>query len=42
MKTRESGMPNEEMWSGFFSPEQALRAYPGRLSCHTPLGVSHG
>ena len=24
MKTRESGMPNEEMWSGFFSPEQTL------------------
>lgn len=24
MKTRESGMPDESMWSGFFSPEQAL------------------
>lgn len=24
MKTRESGMPDEQMWSGFFSPERAL------------------
>jgi len=24
MKTRESGMPDEQMWSGFFSPEQVL------------------
>jgi len=24
MKTRESGMPDESMWSGFFSPEQTL------------------
>ena len=23
-KTRESGMPDEPMWSGFFSPEQTL------------------
>ena len=24
MKQRESGMPDEQMWSGFFSPEQTL------------------
>lgn len=24
MKTRESGMPDESTWSGFFSPEQTL------------------
>lgn len=24
MKTRESGMPDEEMWTGFFSPEETL------------------
>lgn len=24
MKTRESGMPDESMWAGFFSPEQTL------------------
>ncbi len=24
MKTRESGMPDESMWSGFFSPEETL------------------
>jgi len=24
VKTRESGMPDESMWSGFFSPEQTL------------------
>jgi ubiquinone/menaquinone biosynthesis C-methylase UbiE len=24
MKARESGMPEEQMWSGFFSPEQTL------------------
>ena len=24
MKTRESGMPDEQMWSGFFSPKQVL------------------
>lgn len=26
MKTRESGMPDEGMWEGFFSPEQVLRS----------------
>ena len=25
LKARESGMPNEEMWSGFFSPEKILK-----------------
>jgi SAM-dependent methyltransferase len=25
MKTRESGMPSEEMWQGFFKPEEVLR-----------------
>ena len=24
MKTRESGMPDEERWSSFFSPEETL------------------
>lgn len=24
MKTRESGMPDEEMWAGFFSPQETL------------------
>jgi predicted RNA methylase len=26
MKTRESGMPDEAMWTSFFSPEQTLGA----------------
>lgn len=26
MKTRDSGMPEEEMWTGFFSPEETLSA----------------
>ena len=26
MKTRESGMPDEEMWQTFFSPSQTLLA----------------
>lgn len=25
MKVRDSGMPSEDMWSGFFSPEETLR-----------------
>ena len=25
MKTRESGMPDEAMWQGFFRPEEVLR-----------------
>jgi SAM-dependent methyltransferase len=27
MKTRESGMPEEEVWEGFFKPEEVLRSF---------------
>jgi SAM-dependent methyltransferase len=27
MKVRDSGMPDEEMWSGFFNPEQTLKVF---------------
>jgi SAM-dependent methyltransferase len=27
MKVRDSGMPDEEMWSGFFSPDQILKVF---------------
>lgn len=27
MKVRDSGMPEEEMWSGFFDPEKILRTF---------------
>ena len=33
MKTRESGMPEEPMWSGFFSPEQTLAKLGLTSSC---------
>ncbi len=34
MKTRESGMPDEAMWSGFFEPESVLR----KLGLHPGSG----
>ena len=33
MKTRESGMPEEEMWAGFFNPEAVLRKLGLEPSC---------
>ncbi len=33
MKTRESGMPDESMWSGFFSPAQTLAKLGLTASC---------
>jgi ubiquinone/menaquinone biosynthesis C-methylase UbiE len=33
MKTRESGMPDESMWAGFFSPEQTLAKLGLTSSC---------
>ncbi|MFP4217203.1 MAG: class I SAM-dependent methyltransferase [Phycisphaerae bacterium] len=33
MKTRESGMPDESLWSGFFSPEQTLAKLGLNGSC---------
>ena len=27
MKVRDSGMPDEEMWAGFFNPEEILRSF---------------
>jgi SAM-dependent methyltransferase len=40
MKTRESGMPDEAIWTGFFSPEQTLRAL--RLSADVGDVVDFG
>jgi SAM-dependent methyltransferase len=33
MKSRESGMPDESVWSGFFSPEETLRKLGVNASC---------
>ena len=33
VKTRESGMPGEALWSSFFSPEQTLRRLGLRPEC---------
>jgi ubiquinone/menaquinone biosynthesis C-methylase UbiE len=33
MKTRESGMPEESMWSGFFSPELTLQRLDLQADC---------
>lgn len=33
MKTRDSGMPEEELWTGFFSPEETLAALGLETAC---------
>ena len=33
MKTRESGMPNEETWRGFFDPEAILKKLGLTAAC---------
>jgi ubiquinone/menaquinone biosynthesis C-methylase UbiE len=42
MKARESGMPDEHMWSGFFSPDQALLALGLTGSCGDVLDFGCG
>ncbi len=44
MKTRESGMPDESMWSSFFSPEQTLAKLGLTGSCRdvVDLGCGYG
>ena len=44
MKTRESGMPEEEMWRGFFDPEAILRLLKLTSSCHdlADFGCGYG
>ncbi len=44
MKTRESGMPDEEMWQGFFDPEAILRSLKLTPSCRdvVEFGCGYG
>ena len=35
MKTRESGMPEEAIWQGFFCPEAVLKKLGLTSACHT-------
>ncbi len=44
MKTRESGMPDESMWEGFFSPEQTLAKLGLTGSCRdlVDFGCGYG
>lgn len=42
MKTRESGMPDEQMWSGFFSPEQTLVKLGLTSSCRDVVDFGCG
>ena len=42
MKTRESGMPEEEMWQGFFDPEAILRSLKLTPSCRDILEFGCG
>lgn len=42
MKTRESGMPDESMWSGFFSPEQTLAKMGLTASCRDVVDFGSG
>ncbi|TVP98018.1 MAG: class I SAM-dependent methyltransferase [Planctomycetaceae bacterium] len=44
MKARESGMPDESMWSGFFSPDQTLAKLGLTGSCRdaVDLGCGYG
>ncbi len=44
MKTRESGMPDEEMWRGFFDPDAILRSLRLTPSCRdiVEFGCGYG
>jgi SAM-dependent methyltransferase len=44
MKTRESGMPSEEMWQGFFDPEVVLEKLnlTADCQCVVDLGCGYG
>ena len=42
MKFRESGMPNEEMWDTFFSPEQVLVKLGLKQECDLLVNVGCG
>jgi ubiquinone/menaquinone biosynthesis C-methylase UbiE len=42
MKTRESGMPDEAMWSGFFSPAQTLARLGLDNSCRDAVDMGCG
>lgn len=42
MKIRESGMPGEGVWSGFFSPEHTLTALGLSESCETVVDIGCG
>lgn len=42
MKTRESGMPDEEMWAGFFDPESVLRKLGLDAGCGDVLDFGCG
>ncbi len=42
MKTRESGMPDEQMWSSFFTPEQTLAKLGLTESCRDILDFGCG
>jgi ubiquinone/menaquinone biosynthesis C-methylase UbiE len=42
MKTRESGMPEESIWSGFFSPERTLEKLGLTQACRNVLDFGCG
>lgn len=42
MKIRESGMPCEELWTSFFTPEQTLRTLGLTEDCSTAVDVGCG
>src|ERR1035437_388571 len=42
MRTRESGMPDEEMWSGFFDPESILRKLGLEPNCGNVVDFGGG
>jgi hypothetical protein len=42
MKTRESGMPDEEMWQTYFSPSQTLLALDLRGDMSDVAELPHG
>lgn len=42
MKYRDSGMPNEEMWSNFFNPSEILSKMEVDNSIHALLDIGCG
>ncbi len=42
MKTRESGMPDEQMWSGFFSPDQMMATLGLTTTCYDVVDFGCG